>query len=506
MDLPETLHESHQQIIKSHHTITALERELTYLKEKMRLMQMKFWGRSSEKRPPESSPQQTLLFPIEHEHPALPEKKEKISYERRTRVEGKLPEGVRFPDSLPRETTIIDEAEGTEAVEKVTERLAAHRSAFYVKKIVRKVRKVNGSLQNPELPEPLLHRTTVDVSFLVYVILAKYQWHLPLYRQEQMLKGQQIRLSRDTLIRYVIACAALLKPIYVALGVELFQLSHLFGDETPVTVKLKEKGYSETRFWAFMGDLGCAFYHTPTRAFKEVEPLIKSFQGKLQCDGYTVYEKIAKSFPDVVLVGCWAHVRRKFVEAEQGSSPELAKEALRYIRALYRIERWCCDKELKPPEIARRRRRYSQKILDLFHQWLTAKSSNPELLPKSLLMGAVLYTLKRWDALSRYIDDPQLAIDSNAIEREFRPIAIGRKNWLFCASEVGAESSAIIYSLIASCRLANVDPWHYLTDVLNRISDHPASRITELFPCNWTKLIEKEKLHNASSQPLPHVA
>lgn len=339
----------------------------------------------------------------------------------------------------------------------------------------------------------MLERTTVDVSFLVYVILAKYQWHLPLYRQEQMLKSQEIRLSRDTLIRYVIACASLLKPIYVALGVELFQLSHLFGDETPVTVKLKEKGYSETRFWAFMGELGCAFYHTPTRAFKEVEPLIKSFQGKLQCDGYTVYEKISKTFPEVVLVGCWAHARRKFIEAEQGGNPELAKEALRHIRALYRLERWFRDKELKPPDVVRLRRRHAQKILGLFQRWLKARASDPALLPKSLFMGAVHYTLKRWDALSRYVDDPQLAIDSNAIEREFRPVAIGRKNWLFCASEVGAESSAILYSLIASCRLANVDPWDYLTDVLERISEHPAARINELFPCNWTALIEREK-------------
>jgi hypothetical protein len=123
-------------------------------------------------------------------------------------------------------------------------------------------------------------------------------------------------------------------------------------------------------------------------------------------------------------------------------------------------------------------------------------------------MGAVHYTLKRWDALSRYVEDPQLAIDSNAIEREFRPVAIGRKNWLFCASEVGAESSAIIYSLIASCRLANVDPWDYLTDVLERISEHQASRINELFPCNWTALITREKAakHPNDINPLPQVA
>lgn len=491
MNLPATLDESHRQLLEYDRKVTTLERELTYVKEQLRLTLAKLWGRSSEKRPPESSPQQALLFPTEAPPPA-PEKRKQITYERRAPVQGKVPEGTRFPDHLERKVTVIDEAQGQPAIRKVTERLAARGSAFYVERIERLVRKVDDTLVTPELPAPVLDRTTVDVSFLVYVIIAKYVWHLPLYRQEQMLKSQQIRLSRDTLIRYVISCASLLKPIYVALGVKLFESSHLFGDETPVTVKLGGKGYVETRFWAFLGEAGCAFYHTPTRAFTEVEPLIKGFQGTLQCDGYTVYEKISKEFPEVVLAGCWAHVRRKFVEAENGGNADLASEALRYIRALYRVERWCREKELKPPKVVRLRRRHSRKIVRLFHSWLKARASDPGLLPKSLFMAAVSYTMKRWDALTRYIDDPKVAIDSNAVEREFRPVALGRKNWLFCASEEGAESSAILYSLIASCRLAGVDPWDYLIDVLERISVHPASQVHELFPSNWKRLVERE--------------
>lgn len=486
----------------AHHEIKSLRRENEYLKEQLRLTRARIFGRSSEKRPAENSPAQALLFPAE---PVVekPVSTEQVSYTRKKRrsVEGKLPEGTRFPDHLPREETIIDEGEGKIILEKVTERLAARPSSFYVKRIVRRVRKVDGALVTPELPPTVIEGTTTDVSFLVYVLIAKYVWHLPLYRQEQILKSQGIQISRDTLIRYVIAVASLLKPIYVALGVELFSSDHLFGDETPVMVGNKKRGvkrFQEAWFWTFLGASGCAFYHAPSRAFKEVEPLIKSFQGHFQSDGYKVYEKVSREYPEITLVGCWAHARRKFVDAEKGGHAPEASEALKYIRALYRVEARVRNTE-QPPDILRLRRRFSSKILKLFEKWLKSKVQDPTLLPKSLFGSAVSYVLKRWDALCRYVEDPKLAIDSNAVEREIRPVALGKKNWLFCASEEGAEASAIIYSLIASCRLADVDPATYFTDVLERISSHPAAEVAQLIPINWKKL-----LANKEAQILMH--
>lgn len=334
--------------------------------------------------------------------------------------------------------------------------------------------------------------------------MAKYVWHLPLYRQEQMLKAQGIQISRDTLIRYVIALADLLKPIYVELGVTLFSGEHLFADETPVLVGKRDpdrKRYSESWFWAFLGEAGCAFYHTPSRAFKEVEPLLSSYSGYLQSDGYNVYEKLAKQYPEITLVSCWAHARRKFVDAEKGGNAPEAKEALRYVRALYRIEARVRDKGLTPPEILKLRQRFSKRILMLFQRWLKGRAQDPTLLPKSLFGKAIGYTLKRWEQLGRYTGDPMLAIDSNAVEREIRPIALGKKNWLFCTSEGGTEASAIIYSLIASCRLANVDPADYLLDVLERISHHPNSEVQQLLPVNWKALRKNEQNATPLSQP-----
>ncbi len=489
--LPPNLPSAHKQI-------RSLERELEYLREQLRLTKLKFFGRSSEKRPLESSSAQELLFTSPAPETTTAPKTEKVSYERTKRktVEGKLPEGTRFPEHLPRKDEIIDEGEGEVKFEKVTERLAANGSPFYVKRIIRRIRSKEGSLKSPPVPSAVIENTSADVSFLVYVLIAKYVWHLPIYRQEQILKAQGIKISRDTLIRYVITLASLLKPIYVALGVELFSGTHLFADETPVLVGKGEHGnkqYSQSWFWNFLGATGCAFYYTNSRAFASVEPLIHSFTGDLQVDGYSVYERLSSTYPEITLIGCWAHARRKFVDAEQGASADLAKEGLRYIRALYRVETRIMDQQLKPPDILRLRQRFSEKILRLFERWLKKVAQDPNLLPKSLFSAAVSYARKRWDALCRYVENPALAIDSNAVERQIRPVALGKKNWLFCASEVGAEASAIIYSLIASCKLADIDPAEYLTDVLERISEHPASKVIDLIPLNWKRMRQEEQ-------------
>lgn len=450
----------------------------------------RYFGRSSEKRSAEAPPEQQCLFKAEPSPEAKPVEKERITYERKKRssLAGKLPEGARFPEHLRRKDIIVDEGEGEVVFERVTERLAVNEDPYYVLRIIQRIRKKAGSLSAPAVPPTVLEKSAVDVSFLVYTVVAKYVWHLPLYRQEQILKSYGISISRDTLIRHVIAVASLLKPIYVALGQELFSASHLFVDETPTLVGKGKKGakaYTESWFWTFLGEAGCLFSYAQTRAYKEIEPLLKTYTGHLQVDGYAVYDKLSQSYPEISLVSCWAHARRKFVEAEKGGSSPYATEALRYIRVLYRVESLIREKAYKPPDIVRVRRRYSRKILTLFESWLRTRASDPTLLPKSLFGKAVRYLRSRWETLTKFTDDASLAIDSNAVEREIRPVALGKKNWLFAASEAGAEASAILYSLIASCRLADVSPAEYLTDVLERISHHPQQQVAELVPIRW---------------------
>jgi len=492
-------------ILSSHKKIQELQKENTFLREQLSLTRAKYFGKSSEKRVAEVSDNQLLLLQeVEDQRkPAAAKEAQTITVpahqrKKRSSVEGRLPEGVRFPEHLERVEEVIDEpGVGELVVDKVSERLCARRSAFYVLRIVRRVRKTpEGKLVTPPLPTAVIERTTTDVSFLVSTILSKFEWHLPLYRQEQMLKAQGISLSRDTLIRYIISCASLLKPVYVALADALFEGAHLYSDETPVLVgkrkdKLSKK-LTQSYFWGFLGKSGVVFYYTPTRAYKEIEPLIKSYSGHLQVDGYEVYEKLSYNYPEIVLVGCWAHARRYFIDAEKGGNASDANKALRFIRALYRVEARIKKKSLSPPKSVAIRQRFSKKILQLFHDWLKTQSTSLQILPKSLFGKAVSYTLTRWEALCRYTENAVLTIDSNPIERSIRPIALGKKNWLFCDSEIGAESAAILYSLIASCKMAGVDPWDYLTDVLERISVQPATKVAELIPENWKALIDTE--------------
>lgn len=511
--LPSDLATSHQQIVNLQALIALREQELRsksdeilYLKEKNARLLQKLFGRSSEKRVIASSDEKKQgVLSLEEGCTEKPEataapvavKGHKRAASRPKCLEGELGSNDKFPEHLPREVTIIDdgEAAGKVILTKVTERLCVRPSQLYVEEIRRVVRKHDdGTISQPVVPETPLPRRCVDATFLVHVIIMKFLWHLPLYRQERMLKAQGIEISRDTLIRYVIAVAELLGRLYNALLQQVFEATNIFADETPVLVGKGGKGeraYTESRFWPFLGNGAIVFIFARTRAAKEIEPLLQAYKGSLQVDGYTVYESIAKRFPDIVLVFCWAHVRRKFIEAEE-YYPKEAAEALRYIRALYRVEDYAAAHEGSPVQatdrLRRLRARHSTRILKLFKRWIEEQFNDERLLPKSSLGEAIGYTRTRFEGLSRFAHDPALAIDSNAIERQIRPVALGRKNWLFCASETGAEAACTLYSLIASCKLAGVDSQAYLVDVLNRISDHSQLKIKELLPQNWKPL------------------
>jgi transposase len=516
MEFPSDIAASHQEIVNLHALLQAREREfdqkasaqsyeILRLKEKNAELLRKLYGRSSEKRilATSSGVVQGVLSlgegveaPARAVEPAAPKTATPKAPSKKVRLEGSIDEQGRFPDDLERRETVIDEGETAGAVmsTKVTERLCVEPSQFYVEVIKRVVRKQSdGSIVQPLTPEAVLPRRCVDASFLAYISIMKFQWHLPLYRQEQMLKSQGIRISRDTLIRYVIEVAQLLGRLYDTLLGSVFEAGNVFADETPVLVGKGTKGnrkYTESRFWPFLGNNSIVFVYAKTRAAKEIEPLLEAYEGYLQVDGYRVYETVANKFPDITLVFCWAHARRKFIEAEQ-YYPEDSKEALRYIRALYRIEE---AGRASPEKIPRLRRRFSKKVLDLFKKWLDAKLQEPKTLPKSTLGGAISYALTRWEGLCRYTEDPILSIDSNPIERQIRPVALGRKNWLFCASEIGAEAACVMYSLIASCKLAGIEPHEYLTDVLSRINDHSQLTLHELLPQNWKPLPKKEEV------------
>lgn len=243
---------------------------------------------------------------------------------------------------------------------------------------------------------------------------------------------------------------------------------------------------SNARFWAYIGDEKRpyrVFDFTPTRERAGPEQFLDGFAGYLQADAYGVYDGIyLKSKGGIQEVACWAHDRRYWWDARDNDAPR-AHVALGYISRLYEVER--NFESAAVDERAAARRRYSRPILDDFKTWLDAEEI--PVLPKSVIGKAFTYTLNQWDALCRYIERGDLCIDNNIAEQTVKIVAIGRKNWLFVASETGGDRAAVLFSLIASCKANQVEPYAYLRDVIKRLPTHPSDRIDELLPDVWLK-------------------
>jgi transposase len=315
------------------------------------------------------------------------------------------------------------------------------------------------------------------------VLTSKYGDHLPLHRLEAIFQRHGVTLARSTLCDWVGECATLLTPLVQEMHRQILLSPKIHTDDTPVTArngsgKEKHKGY----LWAYIG-LGPNVVFDYTSGHSREGPLrfLGDYAGYVQADAYNGYDALfAKG--RATEVACWAHTRRKFFDA-QGSDPARATEMLVLIGDLYEIEARAKEKNLTREQIPALRQKESQPILEVIEKRLALWG--PQVLPKSPLGQAIGYAQGQWQALNRYLDDGVLDIDNNLAERTLRMVAVGRKNWLFVGHDNGGHRAAIIYSLVARCKLCGIDPFAYFRDVLERISTHPASRIAELLPRNW---------------------
>jgi transposase len=227
------------------------------------------------------------------------------------------------------------------------------------------------------------------------------------------------------------------------------------------------------------------FTYSASRGRQHIENTLKNeFEGTLLSDGYAAYARYAEQCEGVTHAQCWTHTRRQFIEAEN-DEPEAVAQALSLIRQLYRLETEAADKELKEDKLREHRLTHSKPVVDRLYQWCHEQLQRNTLLPKQPLTQALNYLLNREQALRVFLEDPAVPLDTNHLERTLRPIPMGRKNWLFCWTEIGAEHVGIIQSLISTCKLHGINTYTYLTDVLLRISEHPASRVEELTPRVW---------------------
>lgn len=481
-----------------------LEEQNAALKRQVAWFQRQLFGRKSEKRLREPDPDQLslagmLTAPIAPaDHPPPPTETVN-AYQRRLRLTGTdLPDEseLRFNDSVPVHEIVLTNPDVAELPpdayevigEKVTYRLAQRPGAYVILKYRRPVvkRKETDVLSCPPAPPAVFEKSFADVSVLAGLLIDKFVYHLPLYRQHQRLLHAGIRLSRGTLTQWVQRAADLLEPIYYALLSSILQSHVLTMDETPIKAGRREKGkLHQGYFWPLYGDQDeVAFPFAASRAQAVVREALGKFCGVLLTDGYIVYERFAQKVSQLVHAQCWSHTRRQFVDAPR-AEPRLVATALDHIEGFYREEASIRAQGLVAEAKLAHRGEYTKPLVEDFFAWLKQTVVTEVLLPSNLFAQAARYALEREAALQVFLTDPAVPIDTNHLEREIRPIAVGRKNWLFCWTEVGARHVGIIQSLLASCRLQGVDPYVYLVDVLQRVDTHPAFEVQLLTPRLW---------------------
>lgn len=480
---------------------SSLRETFAGIQQRLAWFEKQLFGQKSEKRALELGMQLSLLGDMV---PALTQPEGETEYTTYTRRKGKpRPDdcvndsGLRFNDNVPVKviTLIPDELKGEEADKyevigvKSTFRLAQRPASFEVLRYDRQIIKHKDSeaILPSKAPCNVLDKSVADVSFIVGMLVDKFQYHLPLYRQHQRLAAAGITLSRSTLGTIVARGIDLLYPIVDAMLTSILQSPVLAMDETPIKAGKAGPGkMKQSYFWPVYGDKDeIVFTFSTSRGRQHIEEILKHrFKGTLLSDGYSAYASYIKANEGLTHAQCWVHSRRQFIEAEN-SWPQPAKEAIGLIAKLYEIEETIRNKKLTDDKKRQYRLAHSKPMVDRFFTWCDDTLHNLTLLPKDPLYKAIGYVKSKEMALRVFLEDPDVPLDTNHLERALRPIPMGRKNWLFCWTEIGAEHVGVIQSLIVTCRLHDINVNDYLTDVLLRISQHPASQVHELTPRYW---------------------
>lgn len=476
--------------------IASLEHQLDWLKRQV-------FGRKSEQLLSDSN-EQTELFVKDNSATSKPDSIEIKSHRRKSNKQLSGDEvndtGLRFDDSVPQKIIEVDapelngdNADQYEIIDYKEQARLAQQPGSYVVLIYRKpvVRhKTKETVRTEPTPNTVLEGCYADVSVLAGIMVDKAVYHLPLYRQHQRMSDAGIQLSRATLTHWIQKAIALLYPIYQAQLEHILQSKILAMDEVPIKVGRKSKGkMKQTYYWPIYGEQDeIAFTWSQNRGFLHAKNQLTGFNGTLLTDGYTAYTKTVNQLNEqnqnVTHASCWAHCRRYF-EKSLKMEPELAKYALLKIADLYQVEQHIRDENLDEQSALDYRQKHAEPVIDEFFNWIYEQRQRPELLPSNPISKALKYADERYHQLKVYLGDANIQIDTNHLERALRVIPMGRKNYLFCWSELGAENMGVLQSLMVTCRLLGINPYHYLVDVLQRVSLHPAKDVIDLTPRVW---------------------
>ena len=492
----DTTAETSETIVLSRKEYEKLLSDNEYLKQQLAELKRMIFGSKRERFVPSgtSGAEQLSLFGTPQGN-APQQETEEIIYTRtkQTSKKKQIPVRAALPAHLPRVEEVIEPdniKEGAKKIgEEVTEILEYNPSELFVRKIIRPKYALpqDSGVVIGELPTLPIPKGNAGPGLLSHILVSKFIDHLPFYRLIKMIARQGVVISDSTFNGWFNAAVDLITPLYDVLKEELLQSDYIQADESPIGVQDKQKkgklhqGYQ----WVFRSpEKGLVlFKYNKSRKREAAEDILQGFTGTLQTDGYTVYQNLRVK-GNITLLGCMAHARRYFEKALDNDKRR-GEQAMIMFQKLYKTERKCRDLNLFHEARKEMRQSEAKPVLDEFKEFLAENISVVP--PKSAIGKAVNYTSNLWPNLERYIEDGKYEIDNNMIENTIRPLALGRKNYLFAGSHKAAQRAAVMYSFFATCKVNDVEPFAWLKDVLTRIPDHKANKLHELLPAQWKK-------------------
>ncbi len=459
---------------------------ITKLEHQLEQLLRHIYGQRSEKFPVD--PQQIKLGLDAPAVPAPEKQKETITYKREKKSGSNNHKGrLALPDHLPRVDQLVEPLEDVKGLkiigEEITERLECDPGKLFVTRFIRYkyAKENNEGVIIADLPSSPIEKGKAGASILALIIIQKYVDHLPLYRQIEQFKRMGITIPSSTMSDWIRTAAELIEPLYEALIKKILQSNYLQVDETRIQVLDREKENKTHRGWYWtyrdpQSGLVLFDYHE-SRGRAAPQSMLQDFSGYLQSDGYEVYKEFDKN--KITLLHCMAHARRYFEQALDNDRG-LATYALKEIQKLYAVERNCRENNLICFDRLAQRKEKSVPVLESLHLWL--KDQIVKVTPSSAIGKAISYSLPRWEKLMIYATDGKLEIDNNLVENSIRPIAIGRKNYLFAGSHQSAQNAAMFYSLLGTCKLKGIEPFAWLKNIFEILPEYKANRLEELLP------------------------
>ena len=475
------------------------EEQILNLHHQLALLQKLIYGKKSERFIADQSNQPNLFSTPQEDEQVKEEEKEavvpqtkQVSYERKI-SNHKGRQLLANCGHLSVEAVVIDveDNEGLKKIgEQISEKLAYKPGRLYIKQIIRP-KYINDSAEIiiAELPETAIPRCEADNSLLAQVVVSKYVDHTPEYRQQQIFKREGVIIPPSTMNNWTHQVADLMKLVALQIRKEILSSRYVQIDESTIKVLFEKKGTTHRGYmWVVVDPSTKQVYFEYQKGRGREGPinLLQDFKGKVQSDGYGVYDHIDTVFEEIEFYSCWAHSRRKFIESEVNDKKR-SQQFLQFIKELYQIEAECREASMSDEERLLVRQKKSMPILHIMKEWLDKEAL--QVTPKSPIGQAISYTLVRWDKLERYASTGNVEIDNNQVENAIRPLALGRKNYLFAGGHDAAVDIGHIYTVFSTCKALGVNQYEYLQWYLDEIPSTKITAIADKTPAAYKKIL-----------------